>query len=152
MQITQDSIEEILIGHAIEAREKACPYFSKFKVGAALLCENSNIYTGCNIENPSIGLCICAERVALVKAISEGAHVFKKMAIVADTQYLTYPCGSCRQMIWEFAHDLQILLANLKGIFKTVTISELLPDAFDFHLPGADLDICKIQNNRQGIL
>lgn len=125
-------METVLIDKAREARKRALSPFSGFKVGAALLCEGDRIYTGCNIENPSIGLGICAERVALVKAISEGEKVFKALAIVADTQNLTYPCGSCRQMIWEFGPGLQIVLANLKGAIKRVSIGDLLPNAFDF--------------------
>ncbi|MBN2373867.1 cytidine deaminase [bacterium] len=126
-------MDRVLIDKARNAREKAISPFSGFKVGAALLCEGGRIYTGCNIENPSLGLGICAERVALVKAISEGEKVFKTLAIVADTQGLTYPCGSCRQMIWEFGPGLQIVLANLKGALKRMAIDDLLPDAFDFN-------------------
>ena len=126
--------EKILIKHALNCREKAFVPFSDFRVGAALLCKGGKIYTGCNIENFSLGLSICAERVALVKAISEGDMCFQTIVIVADTKSLTYPCGACRQMIWEFSHSMQIILANLKGDIKRFCISDLLPHAFDFHL------------------
>ena len=106
--------------------------FSGFSVGAALLCEGGRVFKGCNIENLSLGLSICAERVALVKALSEGERSFKAMAIVTDTDLLTYPCGSCRQMMWEFGHGLEIILANLKGVKERISIEDLLPLAFDF--------------------
>jgi cytidine deaminase len=125
--------EEILIDKARVAREKAHTPFSGFKVGAALLCKGGRIYTGCNIENTSLSLSICAERVAFIKAISEGDLEFEKLAIVADTPVVTYPCGACRQMIWEFGHELQLVLANLEGKMEQTTIRDLLPDAFDFN-------------------
>jgi len=145
--IMHDS-NKILIEHAAKARENAYPYFSGFKVGAALLCEGGNVFTGCNIENPSIGLSICAERVAIIKTISEGYRILSKMAIVADTQSLIYPCGLCRQLIWEFAPDIQILLGNLEGRVKSITIRDLLPEAFDFHHVRDDLDFVKINNTK----
>lgn len=125
--------EEFLIDQAQKARERAYVPFSGFRVGAALLCRGGRIYTGCNIENPSLSLSICAERVAFIKAISEGDNEFEVLAVVADTQFITYPCGACRQMIWEFGHKLRIILANLKGKMEHTTIRELLPEAFDFH-------------------
>ncbi|MGA1841843.1 MAG: cytidine deaminase [bacterium] len=127
--------EEFLINHAREAREKAYAPFSGFRVGSALLCRGGSIYTGCNIENPSLSLSICAERVAFVKAISEGNMDFEALAVVADTPFLTYPCGACRQMIWDFGHEVRIVLANLEGKTERTTIKKLLPKAFDFH-PG----------------
>lgn len=138
-------INKILIEKAMAARERACPYFSGFAVGAAILCEGGNIFTGCNIENPSIGLSICAERVAVIKALSEGDRSFIKMVIVADTELLTYPCGLCRQLIWEFAPGLQLILANLKGAIKTVNIADLLPDAFDFQNVRNNLNTANIE-------
>ena len=129
----EKEIEKILINQAREARERAHTPFSGFKVGAALLCKGGKIYTGCNIENTSLSLSICAERVALIKAISEGDLEFVLLAIVADTPVVTYPCGACRQMIWEFGHELQLVLANIEGKMEQTTIRDLLPDAFDFH-------------------
>jgi cytidine deaminase len=125
--------EEFLIKQARQAREKAYAPFSGFRVGAALFCRGGRIYTGCNIENPSLSLSICAERVAFIKAISEGDVEFEVLAVVADTPFITYPCGACRQMIWEFGHELRIILANLKGKMEHTTIRDLLPEAFDFH-------------------
>ena len=124
--------ERYLIDQALKARRRAHAPFSHFKVGAALCCKSGRIYTGCNIENPSMSLSICAERTAMIKAISEGETDFEIMAIVADSQPLTYPCGACRQMIWEFGPDLQLILANTKGDIKRVALRDLLPEAFEF--------------------
>ena len=129
--------EELLIDKAMEARERAHASFSGFRVGAALLCKGGKVYTGCNIENPSLSLSLCAERVAFIKAISEGDMEFEILAVVADTPFITYPCGACRQMIREFGGELRIILANLKGMRESTTIRELLPKPFDFH-PGQD--------------
>ena len=120
-----------LIEQARKARENAHAPFSNFKVGAALLTENGQIITGCNIENASYGLTMCAERTAIFKAVSEGETKFKHLAIVADTENLTPPCGACRQIIWEFCGDVPVILANLSGAEKTFQMRELLPDAFD---------------------
>ena len=120
-----------LIEKAEKARENARAPFSRFKVGAALLTESGEIYTGCNIENASYGLTMCAERVAIFKAISEGAKDFTDLAIVADTENLTPPCGACRQIIWEFCGDIPIILSNLSSKTETFQMSDLLPKAFD---------------------
>jgi len=120
-----------LIKAATEARERAVAPFSHFKVGAALLAESGEVFTGCNIENASYGLTMCAERVAIFKAISEGEREFQKIVIVADTEALTPPCGACRQIIWEFCGDVEIVLANLQGKTETIQMSELFPRAFD---------------------
>lgn len=120
-----------LIEKARAARENAHAPFSHFKVGAALLTESGEIITGCNIENASYGLTMCAERTAIFKAISEGEKNFTKLAIVADTENLTPPCGACRQIIWEFCGDVPVVLANLAGAKKSFQMRELLPDAFD---------------------
>ena len=121
-----------LILSALEAREKAyCPY-SNFKVGSAILFENGEIYTGSNIENASFGLTNCAERTAIFKAVSEGHTKFKALAVVADTEGPCAPCGACRQVISEFEIP-QIILANLKGNYRVVSLDELLPFRF-----GAD--------------
>lgn len=116
---------------ATAARENAHAPFSHFKVGAALLTENNEIVTGCNIENASYGLTMCAERVAIFKAISEGKKKFVKICVVADTDALTPPCGACRQIIWEFCGDIEVLMANPQGESATFQMSELLPKAFD---------------------
>ncbi len=123
--------EKQLVESAAKAREKAVAPYSKFKVGAALETKNGAIYTGCNIENASYGLTMCAERVAIFKAISEGEREFTAIAVVADTGELTPPCGPCRQIIHEFCGDIPIILANLNDKRETVQISELLPRAFD---------------------
>ncbi len=120
-----------LIEQAEAAREKAVAPFSNFKVGAALETKDGAVYTGCNIENASYGLTMCAERVAIFKAISEGEREFKTIAVVADTDELTPPCGPCRQIIHEFCGDIPVILANLKGEAETVQMNELLPRAFD---------------------
>jgi len=105
--------------------------FSNFLVGAAVKTDDGKVYTGCNIESASYGLTVCGERVAIWKALSEGDKQFTQLAIVADTETLTPPCGTCRQIIWEFCRDATIILANLKGESQIVSIRELLPRAFD---------------------
>lgn len=126
-----ENSEKILIKAAINAREKAHAPFSKFKVGAALKTKAGKIYTGCNIENASYSLTICAERVAIFKAVSEGENEFEEIAVAADTGELTPPCGPCRQIIWEFCGDIPVTMTNLKGKTETIQTSELLPRAFD---------------------
>ncbi len=120
-----------LIEAATAARENAHAPFSHFKVGAALLTTGDEIVTGCNVENASYGLTLCAERVAIFKAISENKKDFTKICVVADTDALTPPCGACRQIIWEFCGDVEVLMANLHGEGETFQMSELLPKAFD---------------------
>ncbi len=120
-----------LIEAARQARQNAHATFSGFKVGAAIETKNGKIYTGCNIENASYGLTMCAERVAIFKAISEGETEFTRLAVVADTPELTPPCGACRQIIWEFCGDVPVLMANLKDETEIVQMKELLPRAFD---------------------
>jgi cytidine deaminase len=122
---------EKLIEIAKQAREKASAPFSNFKVGAVLVGKKDEIFTGCNIENASYGLTMCAERVAIFKAISEGAKDFQKIVVVADTDDLTPPCGACRQIIWEFCGDVEIILANLQGKTEIFQMKELFPRAFD---------------------
>ena len=121
-----------LISKAIEAREKAYAPYSDFKVGAALLTRRGKIFTGCNVENASYGLTICAERTAVVKAISAGEDDFIAIAIVADKERPCNPCGACRQVLAEFAPDMEVILANLKGDRVIINLSELLPEAFTF--------------------
>jgi len=105
--------------------------FSNFKVGAALQTKAGKVFTGCNIESASYGLTVCAERVAIWKALSEGERDFTDLVVVADTETLTPPCGTCRQIIWEFAKHAKIVLANLRGQREEVSIKDLLPRAFD---------------------
>jgi len=126
--------DEALVDAARKAREQARAKYSKFKVGSALLCDAGRVFTGCNIESSSYGLTICSERVALFKALSEGAATFHRLVIVADTEELTAPCGACRQLLWDFCGDLQIVLMNLVGKSKTLTLTELFPEPFGDHL------------------
>jgi cytidine deaminase len=123
-----------LVGAARRAREHAHAGFSNFKVGAALETDAGVVVTGCNIENATYGLTICAERVAMFKAISEGHRGFRRIAIVADTERPTPPCGACRQILWEFGGDLEVILANLTTETATHALSTLLPLPFDGRL------------------
>ena len=122
---------ESLIEAAKEARLQSVAPFSNFLVGAAVRTEDGKVYTGCNVESASYGLTVCAERVAIWKALSEGERDFTELAVVADTDSLTPPCGTCRQIIWEFARGAKIVFANLEGKTATFEIKELLPRAFD---------------------
>lgn len=119
-----------LVKLAMSAKEKAYAPYSNFRVGAALLCKDGEIYTGCNIENVSFGGTNCAERTALFKAISEGNKNFVKIAIISDSANYTYPCGICRQVLAEFNPNLNVIVANNKGEFKEHILSELLPYSF----------------------
>ncbi len=123
-----------LVGAARRAREQADAAFSNFKVGAALESADGTVITGCNIENATLGLTICAERVAMFKAISEGHRAFTRIAIVADTERPTPPCGACRQILWEFGGNLEITLANLTNEKGTHKMADLLPLPFDARL------------------
>ena len=123
-----------LVAAARRARENADARFSNFKVGAALEAADGTVITGCNIENATYGLTICAERVAMFKAISEGHRVFTRIAIVADTATLTPPCGACRQILWEFGGNLEIILANLTAEEAKHRLKTLLPLPFDARL------------------
>jgi cytidine deaminase len=120
-----------LISAALKAREHAHAPFSKFRVGAAVEDARGRIHTGCNVENATYGLTICAERVAVFKAISEGAREFKRVVVVADTETLTPPCGACRQILWEFCGDVELVLANLKGKSETLRLGTIFPRPFD---------------------
>jgi cytidine deaminase len=124
---------DALVTAARAAYERAIADYSQFKVGAALETATGDIVTGCNIENASYGLTICAERVAIFKALSEGHRNFRRIAIVADSGKPTSPCGACRQILWEFAGDIEVGLANLQGLQAVHRMSDLLPDAFDRH-------------------
>jgi cytidine deaminase len=123
-----------LVDAARTVRLHAHAPYSGFKVGAALETPDGIIITGCNVENATYGLTICAERVAVVKAISEGHTKFTRIAIVADTDAPTPPCGACRQILWEFGGDLEIILANLKEVKATHRLAALLPLPFDGRL------------------
>ena len=116
---------------AVAARLRAHAPFSQFLVGAALETVDGEIVTGCNVENASYGLTICAERVAVFKAISEGQTKYRRICIVADTKTPIPPCGACRQILWEFGGNLEVVLGNLTGITAKHTMGELLPLAFD---------------------
>ena len=120
-----------LLEAALAARENAHAPFSKFKVGAAIEDETGRIFTGCNVENATYGLTICAERVAVFKAVSEGARKFKRIAVAADTNDLTPPCGACRQILWEFCGDAELTLVNLHGKTETFRMKDLFPRPFD---------------------
>jgi cytidine deaminase len=120
-----------LIQAALAARDHAHAPFSNFKVGAALEDESGRIFTGCNIENATYGLTLCAERVAVFKAISEGARKFRRIAVAADTDVLTPPCGACRQILWEFCGDIELALVNLNGGTETLHLKDLFPRPFD---------------------
>jgi cytidine deaminase len=122
---------DALLEAALRARENAHAPFSNFKVGAALQDHSGRIYTGCNVENATYGLTVCAERVAVFKAISEGARSFTRMAVAADTQVLTPPCGACRQILWEFCGDIELVLVNLAGRTERFRLKDLFPRPFD---------------------
>lgn len=134
-------MSEELVVAATDARRWAFAPYSDFMVGAALESTDGSVFTGANVESASYGLTICAERVALVKAVSEGYTRFQCVAVVADTADLTPPCGACRQLLWEFAPDATVILANLRGDRRTFTVKELLPHGFDAKLlrPGGSV-------------
>lgn len=121
-----------LINSAITARESAYAPYSKFLVGAALLTKDGTVFTGCNVENTSFGLCICAERTAICKAVSEGHQEFEAIAVAA-TPFAT-PCGACRQFIVEFGKQIEVIAvdANEPSVVKSWTVDELIPENFKF--------------------
>ena len=127
-------VTEALAAAAMLARTRAHARYSGFKVGAALETGDGDVVTGCNIENATYGLTLCAERVALVKALSDGHAIFTRIVIVADTESPTPPCGPCRQLLWEYCGDIGVILANLGGITATMRLSDLLPMPFDGRL------------------
>jgi len=120
-----------LIDAALNARLHAFAPYSKFLVGAAVEDDSGVIHTGCNVENATYGLTVCAERVAIFKAISEGVRKFRRVAVAADTESLTPPCGACRQILWEFCGDVPVILVNLQGKTETYQLKDLFPKAFD---------------------
>ncbi|PKM86532.1 MAG: cytidine deaminase [Firmicutes bacterium HGW-Firmicutes-12] len=123
-------LNDKLIDVAREVRERAYAPYSGFKVGAAIMAEDGTIYSGCNIENASYSHSICAERVALFKAVGVGARIFQAIAIVTELDNPASPCGACRQVLAEFSPDMQVLMANTRGKVITSTVKELLPMAF----------------------
>jgi cytidine deaminase len=125
------SEKDLLIDAANQARENAHAPYSNFRVGAALRSESGRIFSGCNVENASYGLTMCAERVAIFKAISEGERGFSALAVVTDADVLTPPCGACRQLIWEFCGDVPVTIANLKGQVDVMQMKDLFPRPFD---------------------
>jgi cytidine deaminase len=133
--LSEESLQQ-LMETAKSARRRSIAPFSNFLVGAAVKTAEGKVYTGCNVESASYGLTVCAERVAIWKALSEGERQFVELAIVADTESLTPPCGTCRQIIWEFAKNATIVLGNLRGETQVVSIRELLPRAFDARFLG----------------
>ncbi len=120
-----------LIAAARRARENAHAPYSNFRVGAALRAKSGRIFGGCNVENATYGLTVCAERVAIFKAVSEGERGFDAVAVVTDADSLTPPCGACRQLIWEFCGDVPIVMANLKGKREVLQMRDLFPKPFD---------------------
>jgi len=123
---------EELIELARQVRELAYAPYSKYKVGAVVESSDGRIFTGCNVENSSYGLTMCAERNALGKAVSEGARDFVRLAVIADAHAPVPPCGACRQVISELCgKDVEVVMVNLRGQIETHTVAELLPEAFD---------------------
>jgi len=125
---------EELVAQAMQARERAYAPYSGYRVGAALLGKSGRVYTGCNVENAVYPLCTCAERVAVVKAVSEGEREFIALAVVTENG--ATPCGSCRQTLREFGEDIVVLVVDATGAYRETTVAELLPDGFS----AADLN------------
>ena len=125
---------DTLIRAARRARRLALAPYSRFKVGAALETSDGTIVTGCNVENATYGLTVCAERVALLKALSEGHRRFRRLAVVAATAEPAPPCGACRQLLWEYAGDIEVLLASLRRETARLHLADLLPLPFDRRL------------------
>ena len=116
---------------ALRARENAYAPYSGFRVGAALETATGKVFAGCNVENATYGLTVCAERVALWKAMSEGEREFLRMVIVAESERVVHPCGACRQLLWEFCGDIEVTVANTQGRSETRRLRDLLPYPFD---------------------
>lgn len=125
-----------LTAAALKAMENAHAKYSNFKVGAALLSKSGNVYTGSNVESSSYGLTICAERVALVKALSEGENEFEAIAVV--TRSGASPCGACRQLLWDYTRDIPVYVSNLEGNITEYSLAELLIHPFEFNEPIED--------------
>lgn len=125
-----------LTAAALKAMGNAHAKYSNFKVGAALLSRSGNVYTGSNVESSSYGLTICAERVALVKALSEGENEFEAIAVV--TRSGASPCGACRQLLWDYTRDIPVYVSNLEGNITEYNLAELLIHPFEFNEPLQD--------------
>jgi cytidine deaminase len=125
-----------LVARAVTARDNALAGYSGFKVGAALETADGQVYTGCNVENASYGLTVCAERVALWKALSEGTRQFRQIVIVADSPIITPPCGACRQLLWEYCGDIPVYVHSLQGAEAHYQLADLLPHPFDSRSMG----------------
>ena len=126
-EMTDRELAEI----AYSMQERAYVPYSNYPVGAAILCADGTVFTGCNVENAAYGSSICAERTALLKAVSEGHRDdWVKIAVVTSGDDAGYPCGSCRQMLYEFAPDLKIIIGGKDKVLSTITLSELLPHGF----------------------
>lgn len=121
---------DALIQKAKEARDKAYAPYSEFRVGAALEAKDGTVFTGCNIENASYGATCCAERTALVKAVSEGVKEFRRIAIFAGTNDPCPPCGICRQVLYEFAPDIEVIMTGTEGKTDVSKLTDLMPNAF----------------------
>jgi cytidine deaminase len=134
--MTSDPGRTALIEAARAARLRAHAPFSRFQVGAALLGADGRVFTGCNVESATYGLTVCAERVAMFRAVADGCHAFTRIAVVADTRAPTPPCGACRQVLWELGGDLEVLLANLDAETAHFALHDLLPHPFDARLLG----------------
>ena len=119
-----------IVQAALHARNNAVAPYSGFKVGAGIETNSGRIFTGCNIENSSLGLTVCAERVALWKALSEGERGFARMVVVSDADEPSTPCGPCRQLLWEYCGDIPVLLHSVRGISRDTRLAALLPDPF----------------------
>lgn len=124
-------VDRELVAAAAEARERAFAPYSSFRVGSAVRSSDGRIFTGCNVESASFGLTVCAERVAIWKAVSEGERDLGSIAVVTDATELTPPCGVCRQIIWEFCRDVPVIIADISGNAEVVMMRNLLPRAFD---------------------
>ena len=124
--------DEQLVAQAFDMLERSYVPYSHFPVGAALLCADGTVFTGCNVENAAFGSTICAERTACVKAVSEGHREFTRLAIYADSENWPTPCGACRQFLAEFSHDIEILCSKADGRYVSYKLSELLPHLFNF--------------------
>ncbi len=124
----KDWSREQLIAKALEARQRAYAPYSNYKVGAALLGKSGRVYTGCNVENAVYPLCTCAERTAVVKAVSEGEREFVALAVATENG--GSPCGSCRQTLREFGEDIVVLVAHANGLYRETTVAQLLPESF----------------------
>ena len=120
-----------LVDAARAVQQQAYAPYSHFRVGAAIEADDGGVFVGCNVENASYGLTMCAERVAIFKAVSEGHRSFTRIVVVADTSQPTSPCGACRQMLWEFAGDIEVILDDLDKIKTTHRLKDLLPHPFD---------------------